>query len=396
MRHVASFLVLVLATSCGDDAPSAPKDIPARRTLVAGLAERVMLPNYREFAARAAELETATAAWASTGGEPDRVAAQVAWRGANAMWQRAELHTVGPAGMNLSVAGGMDIRDDIYAWPLANRCRVDQETVTSLFATPGALGAAPVNVRGLVALEYLLFRADGGNACAATSALNTDGSWAALGDVEVARRRAAYAREAAALVRQRADALVAAWEPSGGGFLTQISTAGTTSTLFPSSQAAVNSVTDAMLYLEDAVKDTKLAGPGSISTACAVASCPELLEAPIARAAKDNVLANLRGFQALFLGAPVGTDAYGFDDLLVEIGASALSAAIVRDLDGALMAVEAVPGTFDEALALDNTAGQAAFLAAYDAVKLLTDDLKLQFIAVLDLQLPSRIDGDND
>jgi predicted lipoprotein len=386
----------LVAASCEGGAGSAPVDDPARRMLVAGLVERVMLPNYREFAGRAATLADATAAWARTGSDADRAAAQAAWRAANETWQRAELHTLGPAGMNLSVVGGMDLRDDIYAWPLVNRCRIDQETLAQRWTTPGALAAEAVNARGMGAIEYLLFRADPGNACAPLSTLNTDGSWAALGDAEIAARRAAYAREAAALVREKADALVAAWEPAGGGFASQLATAGTTSTLFSSSQAGLNAVSDAMLYLEDAVKDMKLAGPGGLSTDCVATTCPELLEAPVARASKESVIANLRGFEALFLGAPAGTDAYGFDDLLVEVGAGTLSASMRAALAAAFAAVEAVPGTFDEALAPGNTAGAAAFVAAYDAVKALTDLQKTQFLTVLDLELPNRLEADND
>ncbi len=386
---------IVQIAGCDSAAP-APVDDPARRMLVAGLAERVMLPNYREFAARAAALEAASAQWAGSGSEAERAAAQAAWRAANEVWQRAELHSLGPAGMNLSVAGGLDLRDEIYAWPLVNRCRVDQETVARVWETPGALAAEAVNARGLGALEYLLFRADAGNACAPLSTLNTDGSWAALGDAEVASRRAAYAREAARLVREAADALVAAWEPSQGGFVTQLSSAGTTSALFSSSQAGLNAVSDAMLYLEEAVKDMKLAAPGGLSTDCVAMTCPELLEAPVAHASKESVRANLRGFEALFLGAPAGTEAYGFDDLLVEVGAGALAATMRAALAAALAAVDAVPGTFDEALAPGNAAGQAAFVAAYDAVKALTDAQKTQFLTVLDLELPNRLDADND
>jgi len=396
VSRIAMFSWAIVQISGCDTASSAPVDDPARRMLVAGLVERVMLPNYRDVAARTAALETATQQWATTGADADRTAAQAAWRAANDAWQRAELHSVGPAGMNLSVAGGMDLRDEIYAWPLVNRCRVDQETVARVWETPGALAAEAVNARGLGALEYLLFRDDGGNACAPLSTLNTDGSWAALGDAGVASRRAAYAREAARLVREKADALVAAWDPAGGAFATQLSTAGTTSTLFRSSQAGLNAVSDAMLYLEDAVKDMKLAVPGGLSTDCVAMTCPELLEAPVARASKESVLANLRGFEALFLGAPAGTDAYGFDDLLVEVGAGALADAMRTELAAALSAVDAVPGSFDEALALGNTAGQAAFVAAYDAVKRLTDLLKTQFLTVLDLELPNRLDADND
>jgi predicted lipoprotein len=395
-QGIALFSLAIAQLVGCDEAPTAPVDDPARRMLVAGLVERVMLPNYRDFAARAAALESATQQWATSGAAADRGAAQAAWRAANEAWQRAELHSVGPAGMNLSVAGGMDLRDEIYAWPLVNRCRVDQETVARVWETPGALAAEAVNARGLGAIEYLLFRDDGGNACAPLSTLNTDGSWAALGDAEVATRRAAYAREAARLVREKADALVAAWEPTGGGFATQLSSAGTTSTLFRSSQAGLNAVSDAMLYLEEDVKDMKLATPGGLSTDCVAMTCPELLEAPVARASKESVLANLRGFEALFLGAPAGTEAYGFDDLLVEVGAGTLASSMRTELVAALAAVDAVPGTFDEALAPGNTAGRAAFVAAYDAVKRLTDLQKTQFLTVLDLELPNRLEADND
>ncbi len=80
-------------------------------------------------------------------------------------WQRAEVMNVGPAGMAGRVAGGEDLRDQIYSWPLSNACAVDQELVAMSYESAETLRDQPVNRRGLDALEYLLFVEGFDNAC---------------------------------------------------------------------------------------------------------------------------------------------------------------------------------------------------------------------------------------
>lgn len=390
-----ALVIGALGPACESAAPAQTADSPSRQRAVASIAENVMLPNYRAFSERAAALETAIAAWNASGSEADHDGAKVAWRAAFESWQRTELHQLGPAGMNNAVPGGMDLRDEIYSWPLVNRCRVDQETTETAYASKEALAAEAVNVRGLAAIEYLLFAEGTGNACAVNASLNTSGAWTALGDEGVRSRRRAYAETASALVHDAAERLVTAWEPSGGDFVGALKTAGSGGSLFTSSQTALNAISDALLYFESAVKDMKLATPGGLSTECAVTTCPDRLESPIARVSKEGLVANIRAFRELFEGGP-DTGAFGFDDLLTEAGAEALAAQIHADLDAAEAAAVAVPGTFEEALAPGNTSGRDAFIAVHTAVKKVTDELKTEFLTVLDLSLPQRLESDND
>ena len=62
-------------------------------------------------------------------------------------------------------------------------------------------------------------------------------------------------------------------------------------------------------------------------------------------------------------------------------------------MTAALAAVDAIPqGDLGAALRDD----PARVRALYDAVKKLSDDLKSEFVTVLDLELPRKVEGDND
>lgn len=393
LRTVVWGASIVVIGSCGTPAESSP-DQPSRRMLVANLASNVMLTNYESARNMAGALETALGAYESSPNETTLLAARDAWKAAMVAWQKTEAHVLGPAGMNLSMPGGMDLRDEIYAWPLINRCRIDQTTAGTSYANAASLAALPINVRGLSAIEYLLFPPSAGNACSETTDINANGSWAALGDEEVGRRRATYAKNAATIAREKLDVLVDAWKAEGG-YLSALSTAGAGSALYPTAQAALNAVSDGLLVLEYAVKDMKIGEPAGIALGCAQETCPDRLEANLAHLSKELVLANIESFRELFTGSTTPSG-YGFDDLLAEVGAAELADRILADLDAVEAAVEAISGSLEEALVATNTEGRAAVQVAYDAIKLVTDVLKTEFLTVLDLQLPSRLDGDND
>ena len=77
-------------------------------------------------------------------------------------------------------AGGKDLRDQIYAWPLGTRCFIEQELVAQRYKQPNFATQTLPNVRGLGTLEYLLFYSGTDNECAAAAPINAMGSWAAL------------------------------------------------------------------------------------------------------------------------------------------------------------------------------------------------------------------------
>src|SRR5690606_37139077 len=109
-------------------------------------------------------------------------------------------------------------------------------------------------------------------------------------------------------------------------------------------------------------------------------------------ASADHLRANLEGFRALFQGCGENASGLGFDDWLTQVGGGELAAQMTEDLDHAESAVDAI----DVNLELAVVSEPAKVQAAYEAVKLITDELKTQFVTLLNLELPKTVEGDND
>lgn len=366
----------------------------ATRGLLASIAERVALPTYRALAAETGALEAATAAYASSGSSADRTAAQEAWVRAIAVAQRAELLQLGPAGMQTSeVIGGLGLRDAIYAWPSFNRCRIDVVTQRGDYADLDVLAMQGLFTRGLGAIEYLLFYEGTDHGCEPGATIGVDDpAWTALGADGVREARADHAHALARLVRSAADSLRDAWEPSGGDFAGQLSRAGEGGGVYATTQVALNAIFAAMLYVDRQIKDQKLGAPAAVNDRCMTASCPEQLESRFAHRSSEHLAENLRAFEELFLGGPRETDALGFDDLLLAVGAAELEVAMRQaiaaavDLSRALSPVD--QATFES--------HQDEYVAMHAAVRRISDLLKTEFKTVLALELPMGTPEDND
>lgn len=375
--------------ACGKGTPSNNGDAPPagvaelRARVLHDVVELVIEPAHAGAHEAAVALRDATEAWASSGDADDLTAAQEAWKVAMLAWQRVEVYRFGPAGAMGSDVGGLDLRDDVYSWPTRNPCRVDQELVAQTYAQDATLAAAPVNVRGLAALEYLLFHTEPTNQCDPARSINQDGSWAALSEAQIAEHRAQYAAASARLVVAAIEELQAQW---AGGFAQEFQSAGNGSTLFASRQEALNTYSNALMFVELDMKELKLGAPGGILM-CAQPTCPEAREFWWFDLNFPAIAENLDAFLVGFTGA----DGHGFDDLLEEIGQGALAAEMIAAANAARDAAANAPP-----MTASLQDGPDAVVAVYDANKVLTDLLKTQFISVLDLELPQQAEGDND
>lgn len=374
-------LGVVVSTRCagpGSSDAGAGIDAVQVRAVLEHLAENVVLATHERFATAAATLEGAADTYASTFADADRVAARDAWIEAMDLWQRLEMMQLGPAAVTTR-PGGRALRDEIDSWPLTNECRIDQEIVEGVFTDRDAFAMELVNVRGLDAMEYLLFYDGTDNACSPLGAINEEGTWAALGPDEIAGRRAAYAATLAYLVRVQADALADAWRPAGEDFAGALARADAPP--YPDPGVALNAVSDGLFYLDLVTKDQKL-----------TVTLPEEVESPHALRSREHALANVEAFQEIMLGAPPGTDAPGFDDLLRQVGEDELADRMEASLAGAVSALEAI----GEPLATAVVSQPAAVVAAREAVRLITDDLKGRFVTALFLRIPVEAGGDAD
>ncbi len=364
-----------------------------RRTVLASLADNAIARTLDEFSSRADDLAAATAQYEQSQTDLARDHAREAWRGAMATWQRAEMMQLGPAGDMTATPGGADLRAAIYSWPVVNSCFVDQETVTGAYVDESAFATVTVNRIGLDAMEYLLFAASTSNTCAPQATINTSGDWAALGDAEVAARRAAYAAVAGRLVVEAARELRDAWAPNGGDFRHELVWAGSGGTVYASQKEAYDALYTALLYLDTATKDAKLGLPAGLAPECTTPVCPDRLESRHALASKAHVRGNLQGFQWMFHGGPPEDERLGLDDLLRVVGAADLARAMTEAIEAALATVDAIEEpTLDEALEKD----RESVVALHAAVQALTTLLKSQLAVTLDLEALGGQAADND
>jgi uncharacterized protein len=363
-----------------------PTETFSRRGLLQAVAA-CALDRFDAMRASSAALALAVDAWAV---DPARRAdARNAWLATMVIWQEAELFRIGPASAR-TMPGGLGLRDQIYGWPLVNRCKVEEQLVAKTYES-ATFGDSVITGRGLGALEYLLFHEGTDNACSQFSPINGDGTWAALGEGELAARKIAYAQAVAAQVARRATELHEAWSPSGGNFVTKLGAAGAGSEVYATDQDGLNAISDAMFYVEHEVKDLKLARAIGLAE-CLADTCPEALESQWAHRSKEHVLANLRGFRRIFAGCGEEASGLGFDDWLVERNRGDLATDMLTALAGATLVVESLDGSFEVTLATEPD----RLRVVHAGLKVLTDLLKVEMTGPLDLELPQVIEGDND
>jgi predicted lipoprotein len=332
-----------------------------------------------DFQARAAALDAALATLVAAPDDANKAAARDAFKQAMASWQVMDMLQYGPTGSNATVAGGKDFRDNIYAWPTFGRCAIDEALVAKSYEAN--FGALLANRRGMAAVEYLLFYEGADTAC-------TSGSgWTSLSADERAARKRAYAAAAAHDVATRAAGLDAAWDPAKMNFVQTMRTAGSGNAVYPTVQAAIESVGLAIFYLDRMVKDQKLGTP--INDSCTAASCFESSYGGLSTA---NIRANLDGLRRVLEGCEADHAGLGFDDLLVNIGSGALADTLRAQAIAAQAAAAAITEpTIDQALAQNPTAVDALRAALGE----LTTTIKTSLYTTLNFE-PALIPTDND
>lgn len=315
-------------------------------------------------------------------------AARDAWLGAMETFEVIELFRFGPAAP-ATQAGGADLRDHVYAWPLFSRCKIEEQLVSRAY-TDSNFTTKFANARGFGALEYLLYYPGSDNACSPFSVINAEGSWTALPPAELTQRKADYARAVGADIVTRVKTWREAFQP-GADFRQQFVTAGHGSTVYATEQAALNQLSDALFYLDKEVKDSKLARPLGLLD-CTSTRCPEALESLYARVGAAHLRANLRGFRTVFQGCGPEYSGLGFDDWLVAVGKPDLAERMLAALAEAERLLAALDVPIEQALSTQPERVQEI----HAAVKAVTDLLKTEFVTVLNLELPLTSVGDND
>ena len=334
---------------------------------------------------KVAALKAAITAWASDSASADaRDIAKDAWIEAMRAWQELELMQVGPAASSLKAVGGENIRDEIYSWPTTNPCRIDQATARFEFESSTFFDDALVNAVGLDGLETVLFSTPNENSCSSNSGINREGTWSSLGADGVAQARADFGQALVTEVEADLQRIRDAWE---GGFGNELATAGQGSESFDTSVKGVNAIYDGLFYIETFVKDRKLGWPLGLRS-CGAEDCTDEVESLASGLSHEWLAANLEGFRALYTGG----EGIGMYDLLVSVDEDTLADSVLQKLDDADAAVATLTAGLNDTMRSDTEKMEEV----HDAIKDVTDLVKVDIATVLSLTVPAEAAGDND
>lgn len=372
------------------------------------LADNVIIPNYSAFktateslAMPGSELDLYCDA-IGTGEEAQRLSdAREEWRSLMLLWQRAELHTLGPAADEANL-----LRNQIYAYDEQpfDSCRTDRAVV--LAEDSGFdISTRVFSSRGLDALEYLLFQENLNHTC--TSSNPQTDPWDARTEMERKQARCAYAQLAVDDILEAASAIEEGWLASGDNYRAVFIASDS------STQALIlESISDALFYIEKDTKDAKLGAPTALKEdQCDAVACPDAVESPYSGHALQNIRANLQSFVSIFTGA----DDESFDDIITEADMAAINTAFLDDANAAIDLATSLIDDGDDLSVLTQAiidsdltaecensnanpadAPSVEICALHGYVKRITDRLRTDFVTIVGVDLPDRVQGDTD
>lgn len=327
------------------------------------LAYDVAVPTFNALAVQAGILSQALIALEGDPTTATLSASQEAWRATRVAWKRSRVLGFGPA-------KAMEARVD---WVPADADRIEEAVAAKAFDAPSIqqLGSSQ---RGFLALEYLLFDAEGGNVVVLDGLLASSD------------RRALARALGADLAAAFAD-LAAAWDPAAGDYAGELAEAGEGSTAFPESKNAVDALVNESIFVVEYVLGDEIAKPLGLRNDGVPQ--PDLVIAGRSDASLDDSIAQLESFQAVYTGVlpsdggAIETSKGGLSDLVKSRGSASLDADVRAATQGALDAVRAVPRPLRTAITAHPTEVQRAYDALRALKTLLAADVATKLGATL-------------
>ena len=388
--------------SSSDDSSSDNSGSNNTTLLLDNLANNIFIPNYQNVVTSAGELASDTgilATYCSSIGTSEEANAlnnaQNAWRSVMSDVQATEMHAVGPA-----IANGETLRKRMLSFSdgSISTCGIDEIAVLASEAD-FAIGSRASNQLGMGAAGYLLFNEDLNHSCSAL--VPTTADWNDLPDNDRKTARCEAAKLILRDVRDAAEQISDQWDANGGNFISDF-------TLLGTSGEYLQETTDALFYIEVGGKDKKLAIPLGLRT-CTNNSCPESVESKYSR----NSLQNIRDNTETFLKIFEGSEGRSFDDVIAEEGFEDVNQSFRTAVADVITAIDAIDTSlYDQALSIDTSAAATQCANAFanpetlDAdlpacslnglMKRITDLMKIDFVTIVGVNLPSGVQSDND
>ncbi len=278
----------------------------------------VVLATYAEMDAKSQALLARLTALEAAPSAANLESARQAWREARVPWEQSEGFLYGPVDQQ-----GIDPAID--SWPV-NQPDLDAVLSSSNALTKAYIDGLDGTLKGFHTIEYLIFGSSGDKAFS-----------------DFTPRQFEYLRACAESLNGAIHQLYTAWNPAGGNYVANITGAGKPgNTVYPSQKAALEEIVNGLVTIADEVANGKINDPFSQQNV-------NLEESRFSANSKADFADNIRSIRNAYTGVFKNASGLGISSIIAAKDAD-LDAKTRQQIDAAIAAIEAIPGTFTTAI----------------------------------------------
>lgn len=342
-----NLIALITLASCSDndaDTETVDPNATLYTEVLTDVSLDVITETYNALYTNANALNN-TVATLTIGDDTALQAVKDAWVATRSPWEKSEGFLYGPVDTE-----GIDPAID--SWP------VDVTAINNILASSNAITSTLLEsnneARGFHTIEYFIWGLDGDKAAS-----------------ELTDREIEYLVAATENLEAQTQELYFGWLATEGDFASNFLNAGTTESIYTSQKGALEEIVEGLVIIADEVANGKIEEPLNGNNGDAK---PEAEESRFSNNSKLDFADNIRSIQNIYLGDFNGTSNKGITDV-VALENSTLDTSVKTAISDAISAIEAIPGTFTDAIVNNRTAVENAQTKVADLLALLETEL---------------------
>ncbi|GLU45175.1 imelysin family protein [Allomuricauda sp. NBRC 101325] len=254
------------------------------------------------------------------GDEATLTALKEAWQDTRAPWEKTEGFLYGPVDTE-----GIDPAID--SWP------VDVNAINNILNSGDPITSSLLEsnneARGFHTIEYFIWGLEGNKSAD-----------------ELTDREIEYLQAVTQNLKEKTAQLYNGWASAGDNFAANFILAGQNGSIYSSQKAALQEIVEGLAIIADEVANGKIEEPLNGDNGSAK---PEAEESRFSNNSKLDFANNIRSIQNIYLGDYDGNSGKGITDIIATVDAD-LDTEVTTSIAAAIAAIEAIPGTFTDAI----------------------------------------------
>lgn len=338
-------LTSLMVLGCSDNSSeTVDADSASKQEILTNTAVNVITATYKDLYDHSVVLTTACQNL-TIGDEAELTAVKNAWIATRSPWEKTEGFLYGPVDTE-----GIDPAID--SWP------VDVNAINNILNSSQAITSTLLendDARGFHTIEYFVWGLNGTKTAA-----------------DLTARELEYLIAAAQNLQSKTQQLYYGWLQSQGNFANNFINAGQSGSIYTSQKAALSELVEGIIIIADEVANGKIETPLNGNNGSA---SPQDEESRFSNNSKQDFADNIRSIQNIYLGDFASIQGKGLTDLVASKNAT-IDATIKTKITDAIQAIEAIPGTFTDAIVNNRSAVQNAQAKVADLKQTLESQLE--------------------